>query len=325
MRFLKELIARKLQSDRQEEWDDEADDEYELDAELDAEADTAEAEDDGDWNDELPEALAKLRTPLADPEPEPEEIKAAEMVPEPRPRGVGTTYELARSFSNTEMRNLLNRVSGTEGDAAKDAVPATAKPAKIWDIQGGSATPRPPVADQPASPARAEAAAVETVSPPRPPGRQKTRLLGFQQAPIAQDIFASPAAEPAQSTQQFPTGWIVVVEGPGRGACFTLGDGVSQIGRGEDQAIRLDFGDASISRNNHAAVAFDNEVGKFFLGHGGKSNLVRLNGRPVLSTEELATADRIKIGETVLRFVALCGDGFSWAEEPKRAADAASA
>jgi hypothetical protein len=320
MRFLKELIARKLQSDRHEEWDVEADDGYEADLE----AETAEAEAD-EWEDELPEALAKLRTPLAEPEPAPEPDAAEEDLPESRKRGLGTTYELARSFSNTEMRNLLNRVSGPEAEVSKAEAPAAPKPAKIWDIQGGGATPRQPEAEAPARPAPADAAAVETVAPPRPPGRQKTRLLGFQQAPVAQDIFASPVAASGQDPQQFPTGWIVVVEGPGRGACFTLGDGVSQIGRGEDQAIRLDFGDASISRNNHAAVAFDPELGKFFLGHGGKSNLVRLNGRPVLSTEELATADAIKIGETVLRFVALCGDGFSWAEEPKRAADAASA
>ena len=51
---------------------------------------------------------------------------------------------------------------------------------------------------------------------------------------------------------------------------------------------------------------------KFFLGHGGKSNLVRLNGRPVLSTEELSHGDAIRIGETTLKFIALCGDDFNW-------------
>ena len=73
-----------------------------------------------------------------------------------------------------------------------------------------------------------------------------------------------------------------------------------------------DFGDTSISRNNHAAVAYDDEQGKFFLGHGGKSNLVRLNGRPVLSTEEMSNGDQIRIGETTLKFVALCGEEFTW-------------
>jgi pSer/pThr/pTyr-binding forkhead associated (FHA) protein len=101
---------------------------------------------------------------------------------------------------------------------------------------------------------------------------------------------------------------------PGPGAAFTIFEGVAQIGRGETQAVRLDFGDTSISRENHAAVAYDTEQKAFFLGHGGKANLVRLNGRPVLSTEELRSGNTIRIGETTLRFVALCGPDFSWAE-----------
>jgi pSer/pThr/pTyr-binding forkhead associated (FHA) protein len=78
--------------------------------------------------------------------------------------------------------------------------------------------------------------------------------------------------------------------------------------------VKLDFGDNSISRTNHAVVAYDDEQRKFFLGHGGKANIVRLNGKPVLSTEELAHNDIIRIGETTLRFLALCGPDFDWAD-----------
>lgn len=147
----------------------------------------------------------------------------------------------------------------------------------------------------------------------RSAGRVKTRLLGFQVDEETKDVFANQSVGTAPvAADMFPTGWIVVLEGPGRGASFSLHAGVSQIGRGEDQTVRLDFGDTSISRNNHAAVAFDEEQSKFFLGHGGKSNLVRLNGQPVLSTEEMVDGDEIRIGETTLKFIALCGDDFSW-------------
>ncbi|MEO1537299.1 MAG: FHA domain-containing protein [Pseudomonadota bacterium] len=157
----------------------------------------------------------------------------------------------------------------------------------------------------------------------RSAGRVKTRLLGFQADEDAKDLFAAhtPGAAPVVA-DRFPTGWIVVIEGPGRGASFSLHAGVSQIGRGEDQSVRLDFGDTSISRNNHAAIAFDEEQGKFFLGHGGKSNLVRLNGQPVLSTEEMSDGDEIRIGETCLKLVALCGDQFTWNEDGVRGEDA---
>ena len=105
---------------------------------------------------------------------------------------------------------------------------------------------------------------------------------------------------------------MVVIRGPGRGASIPIQAGASQIGRGEDQAIQLDFGDTTISRENHAAIAFDPEETTFFIGHGGKSNLVRLNGKPLLSTEQLKNGDEVKIGETTLRLVALCGESFSW-------------
>ena len=128
------------------------------------------------------------------------------------------------------------------------------------------------------------------------------------------NIFETAGAAKSSQPDMFPVGWIVVQEGPGRGAGFSLHAGVSLIGRGEDQAVCLDFGDNSISRDNHASIAFDDESGQFFFGHGGKSNIVRLNGKPVLSTEELSHGDTIKIGETTLRFQALCGADFSWKE-----------
>ncbi|MGB8622999.1 MAG: FHA domain-containing protein [Paracoccaceae bacterium] len=144
-------------------------------------------------------------------------------------------------------------------------------------------------------------------------GRVKTRLLGFEHSgQDGSDPFAAAkdAAEPEE--RKFPVGWIVVVKGPGRGTAFTLYSGVSQIGRGSDQAVKLDFGDTTISRNNHAVVAYDPEQRKHFLGHGGKANIVRLNDMPVLSTETLTDGDLIRIGETTLRFVELCGRDFDW-------------
>lgn len=146
-------------------------------------------------------------------------------------------------------------------------------------------------------------------------GRVKTRLLGFDSSlGMGTDPFESGQAAPTAAVVRFPVGWIVVMGGPGRGASFTLFNGVSAIGRGDDQPVKLDFGDNSISRTNHAVVAYDDEQRKFFLGHGGKANIVRLNGKPVLSTEELAHNDIIRIGETTLRFLALCGPDFDWAD-----------
>lgn len=145
-------------------------------------------------------------------------------------------------------------------------------------------------------------------------GRVKSRLLGFNRTgDVENDPFGqAPEATASAQREKYPVGWLVIVEGPGVGHSFSIFTGASMIGRGEDQVIRLDFGDNSISRNNHAAIAYDEEQNKFFIGHGGKSNIIRRNARPVLSTEELNHADLIRIGETTLRFVALCGSDFQW-------------
>ncbi len=155
---------------------------------------------------------------------------------------------------------------------------------------------------------------VDPREPRRRVGRVKTRLLGFHRTEedAAPDPFAEAAPASVQGRPSFPVGWMIVVAGPGRGAAFELQAGASRIGRGEDQTIRLDFGDSAISRDNHAAVAYDDESRRFFIGHGGKANLVRLNDVPVLATEPLADGDLIRIGETTLRLVALCGPEFSW-------------
>lgn len=190
-----------------------------------------------------------------------------------------------------------------------------------------AATP-PPHAEVPPAPADPGADPVDLSGFELPPpaagrsaaraGRARTRLIGFgQPADPAVDPFArdEPAAPAVAAAPGFPVGWLVVIDGPGRGAHFTLSNGVSQIGRGADQSVRLDFGDTSISRTGHALLAFDDEQGKFFLGSGGKVNIVRLNGKPLLSTEEIANDDTIRIGETTLRFVAFCGPEFTWSRD----------
>ncbi len=229
--------------------------------------------------------------------------------------------------------------------SARSADPLILEPSNAAERQRQPlATPQAPEAfDTGAAPASAGAVSgvarrqsdmpVEVPAPAagrgsRRAGRVKTRLLGFNSVqdgpgdpfvPAAtrhalnepENAFA-PEAEGALPQPSFPVGWLVVVAGPGRGSAFSLHAGVAQIGRGQGQAVRLDFGDNSISRENHAAIAYDPEQRRFFLGHGGKANLVRLNDRPVLSTEELQSGNLIRLGETTLRFIGLCGADFDW-------------
>jgi hypothetical protein len=110
-------------------------------------------------------------------------------------------------------------------------------------------------------------------------------------------------------------GWLVVVKGPGRGGFRPIFVGMNSLGRDAGQRISLNFGDDMISREEHAFIAYDEEERRFYLQHGGKANLVRLGGRPVLSPTELQPNDLIRIGKTTLRFIPLCGPEFAWGEE----------
>lgn len=131
--------------------------------------------------------------------------------------------------------------------------------------------------------------------------RPKTRIHGYGDAPASD----APAIVPV-------VGWLVVTEGPGRGAAMALISGMNAVGRGDGNAVQIDFGDRAISREAHAYVIYDNEMRTFHVSHGGKTNLVRLNDAPVLAAEPLSHGDTLRIGATSLRFVALCGADFDW-------------
>lgn len=191
------------------------------------------------------------------------------------------------------MQNFQSRLSQSIAQEAQ-------KPrANIWDLDQTATADDAPPAD--ARPRRR---------------RNATRVLGFDgnSADVVSMFDSAPTVQKAERTK-FPVGWMLITEGPGRGECFTLEAGMSQIGRGEDQAIQLDFGDNAISRSNHAAIVYDPETHVFKLGHGGKKNIVRLNGEPVISNETLSAGDKIKIGETTLHFVPLCSAEFNWADD----------
>lgn len=183
--------------------------------------------------------------------------------------------------------------------------------APVAELEPEAAEPKATESDQLDTPAPAP---IPTPAEDRR-SRVKTTFLGFDRADThVQDVIetAEPVTKTEAAQQSFPVGWLVITSGPGRGASVTLTEGLMQIGRNDDQAIQLDFGDTGISRSSHAVIAYDPEDRKCYLGHGGKANLVRLNGKPVLSTVPLSSGDLIRISETSIRFAAFCDDGFDW-------------
>ena len=143
---------------------------------------------------------------------------------------------------------------------------------------------------------------------------EKTRILGGRRRRrSSEQSHESPDSGDAMDDPV--VGWLVVVSGPGRGRALPLGYGTNTIGRGETDRVRVDFGDDRISRGGHSTVTYDPRGRTFYVQHGGGTNLTYVDDKPVLAPSELLAQTHITIGDTVLRFVPLCGREFDWQDQ----------
>ncbi|MEM7386800.1 MAG: FHA domain-containing protein [Verrucomicrobiota bacterium] len=125
-----------------------------------------------------------------------------------------------------------------------------------------------------------------------------------------------PQTTPSTDAEVDPTvGWVVVVEGPGKGMSHELTYGMNRIGRNPQERIALVHGDSEVSRENHASITYDRKGRKFYVQHGGGQNLTYLGEQPLLQPTEVKGGDEIGLGQTVLKFVPLCGEGFDWSDD----------
>lgn len=145
--------------------------------------------------------------------------------------------------------------------------------------------------------------------PQAPPATSDATVLVRRSSSSAPGV-----ASPAEDLPEGPVvGWLVVIEGPGRGKSVTLGYGMNTIGREPGNRVCLPYGDMLISRNKHATLTYDPRGKKFFIQHGESTNLTYVGEQPVLSPLELKSGDIIRLGDTtVLKFIPLCGDEFNW-------------
>ncbi len=110
-------------------------------------------------------------------------------------------------------------------------------------------------------------------------------------------------------------GWLVIIDGPGKGKSLNLGYGMNSIGRDANERVSLNFGDEEISRNGHAQLSYDPRGRKFYFQHGGGANLSYVGDVPVLQPTVLTGGEILLIGKTVLRFAPFCGPEFDWQDK----------
>lgn len=199
----------------------------------------------------------------------------------------------APSFDSvTERVNMANgNYKATEVVEDYGATEFVSYPSDNWGVQEADTSPNPtlpiPVENNFVT-STVDAPLVEDYEPTQPKSINGTK--GFQ--PVV--------------------GWLVCVEGAERGADYRIRAGYNYIGRGEHMDICI-HGDPAITRDRHAMIAYDAEGQAFFFGPVNGKDIVRLNGKAVMSkAEELQAYDKIKIGSTSLMFVPLCGERFDW-------------
>lgn len=108
-------------------------------------------------------------------------------------------------------------------------------------------------------------------------------------------------------------GWLVCIEGKDKGKDYRLLGRVNSIGRSEKMDICIK-GDNTISKENHARLAYASKTNRFTLNPADGSNVFYLNGEEVYGPKVLSPYDVIDFGETVLVFVPLCSPRFTWEE-----------
>jgi hypothetical protein len=135
-----------------------------------------------------------------------------------------------------------------------------------------------------------------------PPDSGHTRIL--RPMGIEADVRSDPVV-----------GWLVVLQGPGKGSFRPIYSGSNTIGRSSGQRIPIDFGDDAISSEKQAFLVYDGRKRQYQLVPNlERPNLVHLNDSALLANGELKPHDKITMGRTTLLFVPLCGPDFDWAD-----------
>jgi len=94
---------------------------------------------------------------------------------------------------------------------------------------------------------------------------------------------------------------LTITDGPGAGNAVSIFSGTNQIGRGDDMRVQINFGDDTISRQQHAVITYDAKNLEVRIYDGGRPGGLWVNGERVTADAQVKLGDLIKLGETTLR------------------------
>ena len=112
-------------------------------------------------------------------------------------------------------------------------------------------------------------------------------------------------------------GWLVCFEGTEKGKDYRLWARINTIGRSEKMDVCIK-GDNTISKENHARLAYDPKHNKFNLIPAASTNNIYLNDDPVYIPMALKAYDVIELGSSKMVFIPLCSEQFDWTTGVKK-------
>lgn len=111
-------------------------------------------------------------------------------------------------------------------------------------------------------------------------------------------------------------GWLVCIDGPDKGKDFRIWAKNNTIGRSEKMDLCIK-GDTTISRENHARIAYDDKHNNFHLIPAESTNNIYLNDEPIYIPTRLEAYNVIEFGNSKFVFVPLCNERFNWKDGVK--------
>ena len=158
-----------------------------------------------------------------------------------------------------------------------------------------------------------------------PPVGDSGKTIGFWDlpqgtVPTAGDKTTAPCQSAAASTGPV-VGWLVCVEGSHYGKGLPLTFGNNFIGRDTSVDKNMNvclYGDLSVSRDQHAVIAYEPLKREFYASPGKSHELFYLNGSVVLQTVQLKDRDVLTIGKNKLVFVRFCDENYGWIDQEEK-------
>jgi len=143
-------------------------------------------------------------------------------------------------------------------------------------------------------------------------GGDKTQVFGGFPGGGGEKHEAKVSTQSSAPMEDPPVGWLVAIDGPGKGSVLTLGVGLNSIGRGDEARVSIPFSDNEISRGKAVVIAYDKKNNQYFLLPGDGKTIAYVEDSPILQNQVLSSGDSFSLGASVFRFVALCDENFSW-------------